>query len=129
PLPRVEDGVRIGELLRMAVMSQARQELGENAIPPAFSGHDLPEGNSHGHAFYLPWDENGDGRIDRLLLHVPAGMGIPERRIVERLQRIWDHEAGAWRLVLESIGDVSVGKPLSGSSSHWHSATPYLHPW
>lgn len=129
PLPRVEDSVRVGELLRMAVMSQAKQELGEDAIPPVFSGHALPEDNRHRHAFYLPWDENGDGRIDRLLLHVPAGMGATDRHIVEKLRRIWSRDGGEWRLVLESIGGLHVGGSLTASCAQWQSITPYLHPW
>ncbi|MCL4309886.1 MAG: type I-U CRISPR-associated protein Csb2 [Actinomycetota bacterium] len=129
PLPRVEDSVRIGELLRQAVMSQAKRELGEDAIPPIISGHDLPPGNRHQHAFYLPWDANGDGRIDRLLLHVPAGMGLKERRILEKLHRIWSRNNGEWQLVLEDIGDVSIGGQLMQHSREWHSTTPYLHPW
>jgi len=129
PLPRIEDSVRIGELLRMAVMSQAKQQLGEGAIPPVFSGHGLPDGNRHQHAFYLPWDANGDGRIDRVLLHVPAGLGLTERRIVEKVHRIWNRDGGEWRLALEGIGQTDVGRPLMTQSSEWQSVTPYLHPW
>ena len=129
PLPRVEDSVRIGELLRQAVMSQAKRDLGEDSIPPVLSGHDLPANNRHQHAFYLPWDANGDGRIDRLLLHVPAGMGLQERRIVERLRRIWSRNGGELQLVLEDIGDVNIGGPLISHSQEWRSITPYLHPW
>lgn len=129
PLPRVEDSVRIGELLRLAVMSQAKQQLGEDAIPPMFSGHNLPADNRHQHAFYLPWDANGDGRIDRLLLHVPAGMGPAERRIVEKVSPIRSRDGGEWRLVLECIGNAGVGKPLMSHACEWQSVTPYLHPW
>lgn len=67
PLPRVEDTLRIGELMRMAVMSQAKRACGEDKVPAIFSGHDMPEGNRHRHAFYLPWDSNRDGHIDRIL--------------------------------------------------------------
>lgn len=128
PLPRVEDTVRIGELLRIAAMSEARRQFGQDAIPGIFSGHGLPEGNRHEHAFYLPWDANGDGRIDRLVLHVPASMGRMERRVVEKLRRIW-REGGEWQLVLESIGSASVGGLLMERASRWESITPYLHPW
>jgi CRISPR-associated protein Csb2 len=129
PFPRVEDSVRIGELLRQAVMSQAKHELGEDAIPSVLSGHDLSEDNRHQHAFYLPWDANADGRIDRLLLHVPAGMGMAERRVVEKLHRIWSRDGGEWRLALEGIGDAGVGGRLSACAAEWQSVTPYLHPW
>lgn len=129
PLPRVEDSVRIGELLRMAVMSQAKREMGEDNIPAVLSGHELPSGNRHRHAFYLPWDANGDGHIDRLLLHVPAGLAARERRAVENLRRLWSRDSGEWRLVLEDIGDANVGGLLTSPSAEWRSMTPYLHPW
>ena len=129
PLPRVEDSVRIGELLRLAVMSQARQQLGKDAVPPLISGHGLPEGNRHQHAFYLPWDANGDGRIDRLMLHVPAGMGTTERHIIEKVRRIWSRDGGEWQLALESIGDADIGGVLMARATEWQSVTPYIHPW
>lgn len=129
PLPRVEETLRIGELLRRAMMSRAKVNFGEENIPPAFSGHDLPEGNRHGHAFYLPWDSDGDGRIDRLLLHIPNGMDGEQRRVAERLDRIWSRDGGEWRLVLEGIGERDAGGALANESTQWISMTPYLHPW
>ena len=128
PLPRVEDTLRIGELFRMAVMSQAKKQFGETHIPPIFSGHDLPQDNRHGHAFYLPWDADCDGRIDRLLLHIPGGMDEPQRRMVEKLNRLWSRDGGEWRLVLEGIG-IPNTSPLLSASTRWQSLTPYLHPW
>jgi CRISPR-associated protein Csb2 len=128
PLPRVEDSLRIGELFRAAVMSQAKRHLGETRVPAVLSGHGLPEGNRHGHAFYLPWDADGDGRIDRLLLHVPLGMDGLQRRAVESLDRLWSRDGGQWRLVLEGIGTRTTCALLAVSDT-WQSLTPYLHPW
>jgi len=129
PLPRVEDSLRIGELFRAAVMSQAKKRLGPERVPPTLSGHGLPGDNRHGHAFYLPWDSDGDGRIDRLLLYVPAGMDGEQRRLIEGLGRLWSRDSEAeWRLVLEGIGDQGISTLLSASTT-WRSTTPYLHPW
>lgn len=128
PLPRIEDSLRIGELLRQAVMSKAKWKFGKDHIPAIFSGHEMPEGNRHGHAFYLPWDSDGDGRIDRLLLHVPTSMNSEQRRIVEKLNRIWSRDGGEWKLVLESIGSDNTCALFAGSTQ-WQSITPYLHPW
>lgn len=129
PLPRVEDSVRIGELLRRAVMSEAKKQLGEDAIPPTFSGHDLTVGNRHRHAFYLPWDANDDSFIDRLILHLPDGMKVAERRVAERLRRLWSRDGDEWQLVLENAGDAEAGAPLLAQAKQWQSVTPYLHPW
>lgn len=129
PLPRVEQAIRIGELFRRAIMSEARRTLGEDAIPPALSGHDLPSGNLHRHAFYLPWDENGDGRIDRLILHVPEGMDAGTFRVQPRLKRLWGRSGEEWALALENLAGADAGGPLLASASDWISVTPYLHPW
>jgi CRISPR-associated protein Csb2 len=129
PLPRVEGAVRVGELMRSAMMGQAKRILGQDSVPSALSGHDMPAGNRHGHAFYLPWDSNGDGHIDRLLLHVPDGMTAEHQRIAERVKRLWSHDGSEWRLVLESIGCAEVAKTMTKQSTTWESVTPYLHPW
>lgn len=129
PLPRVEETLRIGELMRVAVMSRARHILGEDGIPPVFSGHDMPEDNRHRHAFYLPWDSNRDGRIDRILLHVPGGMKAEAQRVVEGVRKLWSRDGGEWRLVLESIGRGGTASGLTQPGEVWESVTPYLHPW
>jgi CRISPR-associated protein Csb2 len=129
PQPRIEESVRIGELLRQAVMSKAGQRLGKEAIPPALSGHDLPEGNRHQHAFYLPFDANGDGRIDRLVIHVPSGLGDAERGVLENIKRIWSRRGEEWRVTLEGIGSRKVAGALADNVTCWQSVTPYLHPW
>jgi CRISPR-associated protein Csb2 len=125
PAPRVEDALRIGELMRSAIMKQ----FGEQRAPSIFSGHDMPEGNRHGHAFYLPWDSNGDGYLDRLLVHVPDGMTAEQQRIVGRVKKLWNNDGSEWRLVLENIGGADIANALTGQSTVWESVTPYLHPW
>lgn len=133
PLPRVEDSVRIGELFRQALMSQSKQLLGNGSVPRMLSGHDLPGNNRHRHAFYLPFDSNEDGQIDRLLLHIPAGIGPQERQIAQRLRSLWSRDGSKWRIVLEAVGNEDIGYPLVGrrndSNTVWESRTPYLHPW
>lgn len=129
PLPRVEDTLRVGELMRAAVMGQAKRIFGEDNISPIFSGHNLPADNRHRHAFYLPWDSNGDGYIDRLLLHVPNGMDGQQQHVVEQVRKLWSRDGSQWRLVLESIGHPEVGGILAKESVVWESVTPYLHPW
>lgn len=135
PLPRVEDTVRIGELFRRAVMSEAKKLFGEGAIPAVISGHGLPKENRHRHAFYLPWDsptsgyESGDGRIDRLIFHLPDGMDQYTRQVAERLNLLWSRDGSRWQLVLENIGVAEAGGDLLTKVSEWESVTPYLHPW
>lgn len=131
PLPRIEETLRIGECFRQAVMSMAGKVLGEERIPPVLSGHDLPAGNRHAHAFYLPEDSNNDGRIDCLTVHLPGGIDQDCHRVLVRLTRLWNANGGKWRLVLERVGDVGECRvsPLFGSGTAWASRAPYLHPW
>lgn len=129
PLPRVEDSLRIGELMRIATMAQCKRAFGEGNIPPVFSGHDLPHGNRHRHAFYLPWDSNGDGKLDRVLVYAPDGMSDTEQRALNKVQRLWERGGTEWRLVLEGCGAPDVAARLTRPSITWESVTPYLHPW
>ena len=130
PLPRVEDTLRIGELVRQSVMSAfGKDENGLRLAPPPFSGHGLPENNRHRHAFYLPHDSNGDGRLDRVLIHVPGSFGANAQRIISHLSEVWQRGGGKWRLLLEGMGSEKAGGELATSSQCWRSATPYLHPW
>lgn len=132
PLPPVEDTLRVGEWFRQAVMSKAGKLLGSERIPPVFSGHDLPSGNSHGHAFYLPEDSNGDGRIDHVSVYVPDGIDQVCHRILLRLTRLWTRGGPSCRVMLESISNASElaqETALFGGGQNWVSVTPYLYPW
>ena len=129
PLPRVEHTLRIGELMRIATMAQCKRVFGEDGIPPILSGHGLPDGNRHRHAFYLPWDSNGDGKLDRVLVYVPDGMSDVEQHALSKLQRLWDRSGAEWRLVFEGSGNREVAAKLTACCATWESVTPYLHPW
>jgi CRISPR-associated protein Csb2 len=132
PLPRVEDAVRVGEWTRVAAMGRARQVLGADAVPPLLSGHGLPEGNRHMHAFYLPEDADGDGLVDHLLVHIPAGTARDLDRTLRGLTFLKDSEGRRIQLIFEGAGTRglmgSTGGVL-GSGCEWVSVTPYLYPW
>lgn len=129
PLPRVEDSLRIGELMRIATMSQCKRIFGEDHVPSIFSGHDLRADGYHRHAFYLPWDSNGDGKLDRILVHVPDGMNEAEQQAIAKVQRLWERGGTDWRLVFEGSGDADTAPKLTRPCTVWESATPYMHPW
>ncbi|WP_295388838.1 type I-U CRISPR-associated protein Csb2 [uncultured Thiodictyon sp.] len=130
PLPRMTDAVRVGELLRFALMSRARHLPGE-VIPASLSGHGLPSGNRHGHAFFLP-EANLHGRIDHLVVHAPDGLDAQAQAAIGELAAIYTHEGAEWRVLLEGLGepvDFAPHSPLLRTSACWESVTPYLHPW
>ncbi|MDP2832017.1 MAG: type I-U CRISPR-associated protein Csb2 [Pseudomonadota bacterium] len=129
PLPRITDAVRVGETLRMALMGRARRLFGD-AIPASLSGHDLPEGNRHGHAFFLP-EANKDGRIDHLIVHAPDGFDAQAQVALVELKSIHTSEGAEWRLLLEGLGETRAFQESVALriATVWRSATPYLHPW
>lgn len=130
PLPRMTDAVRVGELLRNALMGCARRLFG-GAIPPSLSGHDLPDGNRHGHAFFLA-EGNAQRHIDHLVVHAPAGLDAQAQAAIAELAVISTREGVQWRVLLEGLGgpmDFAEYSPLLRKASCWESVTPYLHPW
>ena len=129
PLPRFTDAVWVGERLRLALMGRARQLFGD-AIPAILSGHNLPDGNRHGHAFFLP-EQNRWGRIDHLLLHAPDGFDAHAQAALAALRSIHTGGGTEWRLLLEGLGEPAAfpASALLAQSAIWRSASPYLHPW
>lgn len=158
PRPRVEDTVKIGELMRLAAMSRfgwTRDEATGRSRPNApwvISGRDV--GNQplreaeHGHAFWLAEDADGDGEIDHIIVYARDGLDGECRRKLDGITKLWlekrgggDDEGGAenarkeWRLALEGFGrpeDFAAASALFSRPPgrwRWRSATPYLTPW
>ena len=152
PLPRIEDAVRIGELMRRAALAQfgwRRDEVKNHPIPlapPEISGRDSDgkplKNPSHQHAFWLPEDADGDGWIDHVSVFIAGGINREVQAGLDRITRLWlapkqrseavDAEPGSvkeWRLALEGFGrppDFAGGARIFGTSRHWRSATPFL---
>ncbi len=132
PLPGVEETLRVGEWARLAAMGRGRLLLGQGRIPWQLSGHETPLGNRHGHAFWLPEDSDGDGLIDHLLVHVPAGLDANAERILRTLAYLKDDQGNRLQLLFEGLGEDHLftgATPLLARASTWRSVTPYLHPW
>ena len=152
PRPRVEDTVRIGELMRLAALSQFgwRYDSAKGRkIPKApwqVSGRDT-DGNrlkdpAHIHAFWLPEDADSDGLIDHVSVFIASGIDDDVRARLDRITRLWlppkqraedveveDASAMEWRLALEGFGqppDFSEGACIFGTSARWRSVTPFL---
>ena len=151
PLPRIEDAVRIGELMRRAALAQFGWETDEagNRRPLApweISGRGADgtplKDPSHRHAFWLPEDADGDGCIDHVSVFVAGGMNRGVCRALNRITRLWlpskqhppnsEPEPGLvkeWRLALEGFGvpaDFAGAAHIFGTAREWRSLTPFL---
>ena len=155
PLPRIEDAVRIGEVMRAAALSKFGWDIDEATGKPSprapwqISGRDL--GNrplrdpTHPHAFWLPEDADDDGWIDHIVVYIAGGMDRSIRSRLDRITRLWlgsrqprpgpDDDPGVdeyeWRLALEGFGrpaDFAGASRILASSRRWQSLTPFLAP-
>lgn len=114
-------------------MSQyGRNNNGE--VSQALSGKDSSETplKGHDHTFYLPTDEDGDGRLDHLTVLTPGGLTAREFQAVVSIDTL---NPGGQRdplqLAYQSHGAYSdfIGvSPLFDSAEAWRSLTPYILP-
>lgn len=129
-LPRVLDTLNVASVARVAAMSVYGGVEGRKSEVLSGKASDGKPLSGHGHAFYLPSDEDGDGRLDHLTLYAPNGFDGGHRVSLGGLDRIYGYGlSGELRLMLLGMyeePDVSSGGELFGLSSTWVSATPYL---
>ena len=148
PQPRIEDAVRIGELMRSAALSKFDWERDPDTgrktplAPSEISGRG--EDNKplrdahHAHAFWLPEDADGDGLIDHVCVYAATGFDTRVRKALDRLTRLWVRTGGAdtdgagrreWRLALEGFGtcdEFAQASALFRRAQEWQSVTPFL---
>lgn len=154
PRPRIEDALRIGELMRLAALARFGWEQAPEGgrrrplAPSVISGRD-DEGRplraqAHSHAFWLPEDADGDGEIDHVTVYAADGFdrgvrekldGITSLYLSGARDRAADASGGAegareeWRLALEGIGrpgDFAAASQILRESQVWTSVTPFL---
>ena len=152
PRPRVEDTVKLGELMRLAALSQFGWQVDEatgRRIPKApwqisgrgSDGRPLKD-PLHPHAFWLPEDADEDGFIDHLSVFIASGIDDAIQARLDRITRLWvapkqqAEDAGTepasakeWRLALEGFGrpsDFAGGARIFAASTQWRSVTPFL---
>ncbi|MDE0075950.1 MAG: type I-U CRISPR-associated protein Csb2 [Caldilineaceae bacterium] len=131
PRPIASDALRWGELARICAMAQYGRRNGE-AKSEMLSGKDAAGEplKGHRHAFYVPTDEDGDGRLDHLTVWTPGGLNEREFSAVvsvNTLNPVGRREPV--QLVYQAHGkekDFAAVSPLFDGSRHWRSLTPYV---
>jgi len=133
PLPRIEDSVRMGELVRVASISAANRVGGGAPVPAELSGHGAGDDLNHRHAFYLPEDADGDGFIDHVVIHAPGGLTRHSVTALDDLPRkgLWMEDGARWAVVFEGAWERAAdsGSMYGAVARTWVSVTPYLRPW
>ncbi|TKB74307.1 MAG: type I-U CRISPR-associated protein Cas5/Cas6 [Nitrospira sp.] len=135
-LPLVTETLPVAEAARrtlMGIYGRLTEKNGIRGRSDVLSGkaeHGQPL-TDHRHAYYLPTDEDGDGRLDHLTVYATSGFGSEERRALDRLSVIrtgWQgEERHPLRLLLLGMGasDEYASGPLRASTI-WESSTPYI---
>ncbi|MEI7470187.1 MAG: type I-U CRISPR-associated protein Csb2, partial [Chloroflexota bacterium] len=124
-LPLVADTVYIAELARQRLQG-IYGRLFDGMASSVFSGKQ-PDGslsNQHLHAFFLPYDKDGDGRLDHLMIYSPQGFDTKEMRCMD----VWRETRGAGSLELNVLL-LGIDNPkllLFATATRWRSITPFI---
>jgi CRISPR-associated protein Csb2 len=138
PLPLVTDSLPVGEQVRSALLSICKgialrrtSDLAGSALwksASAFWGKDeegMPR-KGHEHAFFLPSDEDRDGRIDHVTIVAQQGFSPDEIAALHKLTSLaWGEDE--LRLMLIGLGcPHQVRSSLFRWARRWRSATPFV---
>ncbi|MBX7214778.1 MAG: type I-U CRISPR-associated protein Cas5/Cas6 [Thermoflexales bacterium] len=121
-LPGVSETVYVAELARRRLQGiYGRQNNGASSTVFSGKGADGQPLDDHQHAFILPLDADGDGRLDQVLIHAPTGFGMRELRAIDA----WRETRGPGSMTL---GVVWMGSDDArpGPARVWRSITPFI---
>ena len=129
-LPLATETLPLAERVRAALMGRMPKDNEQRRPSRVFSGKDLAGAplEGHGHAYFLPTDEDGDGRLDHVTVYAHDGFGRDEIRAIDRLRALTsrddEHEI---RLLLLGLAERSQFQiPPLGCAKVWVSATPFI---
>jgi len=135
--PRLVDALYIADNMRKALMSLSGHET--DGLPSqTFSGksEDGQPLNGHQHAFFLPIDDDNDGRIESVVIYAPRGFSQLDHVSMGRLRKLWQHGGRPGLLpvlvgtgMLEDFGGLDTTKglsPILAESRIWESRTPFV---
>jgi CRISPR-associated protein Csb2 len=137
-LPRLTDALFLGERMRQALMAKSRGLNGSEHALPVFSGKGADGvrlDDDHSHAFYLPSDEDSDGRIDHMTVYATQGFDKHAQQAIGKLKKLWGASGHDIYTVLIGFGQphdygglaMRDGQaPILAESRIWLSMTPYV---
>ncbi len=120
-LPPVTETVYVAELARRRVQGLYGR-LFNGAASPLFSGKQANGAPlaEHRHAFFLPTDEDGDGKLEHILLYTAEGFGLRELRALDK----WRKTRGPGGTEMNVIWLGAEDK--LPAARRWRSATPFI---
>lgn len=128
-LPPRTEALALTELLRRSAMARYGR-LHRGGASPTLSGKDAYgrplEG--HRHAFYFALDEDGDQRLDHLVVYAPSGLTDAERQALLAVRTLKPGR-GRPELRLRLLGFGSpqpLRASIFGPARRWRSFTPFL---
>jgi CRISPR-associated protein Csb2 len=124
--PAVQDTVYFAEIVRRYVQGiYGRQN--QNAASTPFSGKqaDGQPTTDHQHAFYLPLDEDGDAKLDHMLIVMPPDLSFSELRALSTLSRVHGPNGTDLTLVLTEI-QPAEDEHMTRPATRWRSITPFV---
>lgn len=120
-LPRVTETVYVAELARRRVQG-IFGKLFDGAASALFSGKQTngTPATEHHHAFFLPVDEDGDGKLEHLILYAAKGFGPHELRALDA----WRKTRGPGGIEMHVVWlGIQEKAP---AARRWRSATPFI---
>lgn len=136
-LPQITEALPVAESARRILMGIGGRMFsapdGSRGRSDVFSGKNENgrplEG--HGHAYYLPTDEDQDGYIDHLTIIAVGGFNEQDLKVLDALRELKSKEREAsghpLRTLLIGIGRLDEYRPyLMQPSRIWRSATPFI---
>lgn len=138
-LPLVTETLPVAESARQMLMGiygrRSPDPAGSRGCSAIFSGKtaDGEPLQGHGHAYYLPTDEDGDGRLDHLSIVATDGFSDDELKALDQLPELKScgrEESGyPLRVLLLGLGRLDDYQPWPlRASPSWVSATPFIAP-
>jgi len=137
-LPLLTDTLRVAEAARinlMGIHGRLTEKDGVRGKSPMLSGKaaDGSRLQNHTHCYFLPTDEDGDGRLDHLTLYAAGGFSTEDLRAIDKLRvmksRDREESGHPLRVILLGIGVANAFQPGPLKRSQcWLSSTPFISP-
>ncbi len=129
-LPLVTDTVIVAERFRACAMGASRRIGGGDParVSSLLSGKDATGAplREHRHAYYLPLDRDGDGRIDHVLVRCIGRLDVEDQLAIGGVRALWQSKGKPDVRVVSVASGMATDLLETGRT--WTSATPFISP-